>query len=189
MAQKFAIAYSGVLVYRHNGKMYNGRYTVKFDARGHGRVYGPDGKFLGTVGKGTKKEQRLIEQIDKRNRSKRRQALKRKTEEWGKVDLEKAVKSKSLNDWLQVYMSTKDVPRDSWKKFAITYAQQSKMNYAKILSDLVRNKAISKADAQAKWEEMSSTSDFSNDADDETRSKLWEELRDEYPEVFYKYKE
>ena len=36
---------------------------------------------------------------------------------------------------------------------------------------------------------MSETSDFSNDADDETRSKLWEELRDEYPEVFYKYKE
>ena len=86
-------------------------------------------------------------------------------------------------------MTTKDVPRDTWKKYTITYAQQSKMNYAKILSDLVRKGAISESDANEKWNKMSETSDFSNETDDEIRSKLWEDLRDEYPEVFYKYKE
>ena len=186
---KFAFAPSGVLVYRANGKMYNGRYTLRVGSNGVYTVYGNDGRKIGTVGKGTAKERRVIEEMDRRNRARRIKSHEKKLETWGKADIEKAKKSGALSDWLKAYMTTKDVPRDTWKKYTITYAQQSKMNYAKILSDLVRKGAISEVDANEKWNKMSETSDFSNDVDDDVRSKLWEELRDEYPEVFYKYKE
>ena len=60
---KFGLSNTGELVYRSSGKLAPSSYTVRGST-----VYGKDGRKIGQIGKGTKKEQATIRRASTRRR-------------------------------------------------------------------------------------------------------------------------
>lgn len=187
---KFAIAESGTLVYRATGNAYRGKYTTKESSNGRITVYGKDGRKIGTVGKGTLKEQRLIKEKDKKNFAKRKKSARLKA---GKEDIKLALDFLGTESWdtesYQTWSIAKDendlFPRDSWKKFEISFDDQRKMNFAKALTEGLKEGVITELQASDMWDEYLSAP--TNDKWDTTRSDLWAELYELYDEMGFKY--
>ena len=182
---KFAIADSGVLVYRSNGKMYRGTYTTRTASNGNITVYGSDGRKIGTVGKPTKKEQKKIDELDKRNFKARQKSYQKSITKRAKLDWHKAEKSGSWQDYVVAQESTALIPRKSWKAFEISYTEQSIMNYAKALSEAVRTGLMSKDEANKLFES------YKADAKDRTKKdnlgRFWNALNKRFEEIGFKY--
>lgn len=184
---KFAIANSGTLVYRSNGNAYRGLYTLKTSSNGVTTVYGKDGRKIGTVGKGNAKQQKVIDEKDKRNYKKRIEAKKRREVKQAMelLGAGKETATDSYEMWATAKDETAIFPRDSWKKFEISFEQQSKMNFAKALSEGVKDGVISELEAQDYWEAYNSAP--TGDAGDDDRNELWADLGTHYDELGYKY--
>ena len=182
---KFAIAESGALVYRSNGNMYRGAYTTRTSSNGIISVYGANGRKIGTVGKPTAKERKVIEDKDKRNRSRRKKAVERQKTKFGKEKVKQAFVSGKLEDYAQAQMYTSQIPRQSWKAFTISYTEQNRMNFAKALTEAVRSGKISQLEADDLFRQFKKIQ--AGKEGDNERSRLWKFLHRWYDEVGFKY--
>ena len=182
---KFAIAESGALVYRSNGNMYRGAYTTRTSSNGIISVYGGNGRKIGTVGKPTAKERKLIEEKDKRNRSRRKKTVERNKEKTAKANVKLAFSTGSLKDYAMAQQTTADIPRQSWKAFTISYTEQNRMNFAKALTEAVRSGKMAQSDADALFEQFKNVE--SGKAGDMERSRLWHFIHIHFEEIGFKY--
>ena len=189
-AIKFGIAKSGTLVYRSSGNAYRGEYTLKESSNGRITVYGKDGRKIGTVGKGTAKEQKLIADKDRRNFSKRKKAnLERRKKAdlkaglgWAS-DVGESYSTESFQAWSEAKRANDFFPRDSWKKFEISFEDQRKMNFGSALQGAVEEGKIDINYANEMWEKYKAAP--SGVRWDETRNDLWDQLMVKFDEVGY----
>lgn len=188
---KFAIAESGVLVYRSNGKMYRGVYTTRTASNGNITVYGSDGRKIGTVGKPTKKEQKKIDELDKRNFKKRTKVSPKKASDKAKLDWMFVERNPTFKNYAIAQESTALVPRKSWKAFQISYTEQSKMNYAKALSEAVKDGKLTVKKADILFRQYARIADELKGAKDKERDnklgKMWHSLNKYFDEIGFKY--
>ena len=182
---KFAIAESGVLVYRSNGNMYRGAYTTRTGGNGVITVYGANGRKIGTVGKPTAKEKKVIEEKDRRNRSKRKKSLERNRNKTAKADVKKAFSSGSRVDYETAQVTSALVPRRSWKALTISFTEQNRMNFARALGECVRSGKMSNEEADKLFEEFKSIQE-GKDGDNE-RTRLWAFIHKHFDEIGFKY--
>ena len=182
---KFAIAESGALVYRSNGNMYRGAYTTRTSSNGIISVYGANGRRIGKVGKPTGKEKKIIEEKDRRNRSKRKKSLERNRNKTAKADVKKAFSSGSRVDYETAQVTSTLVPRRSWKALTISFTEQNRMNFARALGECVRSGKMSNKEADKLFEEFKLIQE-GEDGDDE-RTRLWAFVHKHFDEIGFKY--
>lgn len=182
---KFAIADSGVLVYRSTGKMFRGDYSTRTSSNGIITVYNANGRKIGTVGKPTKAERQRIDEIDKRNRKSRQKAYQRKIVKRGQIDWRLAEKTGTWKDYAIAQESTALIPRKSWKQYEISFTEQSIMNYARALSEGVRSGLMSDDEASQLFEL------YKADAKDRSKrdslGRFWNALNKRFDEIGFKY--
>lgn len=188
--QKFALAYSGVLVYRSTGKMYRGVYTIRTSGKTT-TVYGADGRKIGTIGKPTRKEQLKINELDKRNRKTRMKVSEKKANAKAKLDWKFVQRAPTYQNYVVAQESTRLIPRKSWKAFQISYTEQSKMNYARALSEAVKSGKLNAKKADILFKQYSRIADELKGAKDKERDsklgKMWHSINKYFDEIGFKY--
>ena len=188
--QKFTLADSGVLVYRSSGKMYRGVYTIRTSGKTT-TVYGADGRKIGTIGKPTAKEKKKIDEVDKRNRKTRLKVSEKKLDAKAKLDWKFVQRAPTYQNYVVAQESTRMIPRKSWKAFQISYTEQSKMNYARALSEAVKSGKLNAKKADILFKQYSRIADELKGAKDKERDsklgKMWHSINKYFDEIGFKY--
>ena len=187
---KFALADSGTLVYRATGKAYRGVFTIRTSGKTT-TVYGADGRKIGTIGKPTAKEKAKIDQLDKRNYKARTKPNQAKIEKKAKLDWKFVQRQATYQNYVIAQESTRLIPRRSWKAYQISYTEQSKMNYAKALSEAVKSGKLNNKKADILFKQYSRIADQLKGAKDREKdsklAKMWHSLNKDFDEIGFKY--
>ena len=201
---KFAIAPSGVLVYRSSGRKVPDRYGYEIRNK---NVY-KNGRRIGTIGKGTSKEQKIINAADNR-RVKREQAAQRRQQRQ-QAPQKRPTPEPSIDIVLPRTPETPNIrvpqrptelgyPVDHYQDFReiaevndniisptlpfappgiVTVGQRSYYNFASLLNRAVEAGYLTEEEAQKYFE-------YYQDANDKGRTKLWDEMYDYFEDVGY----
>ena len=197
---KFSIAPSGILVYRSTGRKVPDH--LNYEVRGKNVYKG--GKRIGTVGKGTSKEQKIVKAADTR-RVKREAARQRKVEREAKRVKETKIEIKLPRSPSTPNIRTPQRPTElgpppgqyqDYKEIAevndniisptlsfappgiVTISQRSYYNFASLLNRATEAGYLTEEEAQKYFE-------YYQDANDKGRTKLWDELYDYFEDVGY----
>lgn len=154
---KFAIAPSGLLVYRSTGKKAPTNYTIKNKTVYH------KGRKIGNVGKGTIKEQKNIAKIDKKRKIVKPKIIKQ-PHDFTFSDLAEIKK-------IQPYINEPAI---------INVDQQSLINYSSAIDSAVNSGFISREEGNDLF------SEFEKSNRDE-RAELWDSLEGFYEEIGFDY--
>jgi hypothetical protein len=154
---KFAVAPSGLLVYRSTGKKAPSNYTIKNKTVYH------KGRKIGTVGRGTIKEQKNIAKIDKKRKIVNPKIIKQPYD-FTFSDLAKFKK-------IQPYIKEPAI---------INVDQQSLINYSSAINSAVNSGFISREEGNDLFNE------FKKSNRDE-RAELWDSLEGFYEEIGFDY--
>lgn len=154
---KFAIAPSGLLVYRSTGKKAPTNYIVKNKTVYH------KGRKIGNVGKGTIKEQKNIARIDKKRKIVKPRIIKQPHD----FTFSEFAEIKKIQPYIK-------------EPAIINVDQQSLINYSSAINSAVESGFISKEEGNDLLNE------FRNSNRDE-RAELWDSLEGFYEEIGFDY--
>jgi hypothetical protein len=164
----------GIIVYRSTGQIAKGVTNINPRTGKAGNTVYRNGRKVGTIGKGTAKEQqRIKEQARKRETKAVKETIKNQGDIVPKGDWESIAFTKKLNDSLRVAPYEM---RGYGEHYFITVESQRMQNFASTLNRMVDNGYISVDDANDYW------NSYVN-GDSDLRSDLWREmdqLSDEY---------